>query len=79
MQRITIPEIKNHRWFVKNLPMEMKEGGSWESHDVNTPSQSTEEVQFIIQEARKPLKVPTVSRHCIGSSMAIDDADVGGT
>lgn len=57
--------------------MEMWEGGSWESNDVNTPSQSIEEVQFIIQEARTPLKAPTVSRHLIGSSMAVDDA--GGT
>lgn len=59
--------------------MEMWEGGSWESNDVNTPSQSIEEVQFIIQEARAPLKAPTVSRHLIGSSMAVDDPDAGGT
>lgn len=59
--------------------MEMWEGGSWECNDVNTPSQSIEEVQFIIQEARRHSKVPTVSRHLIGSSMAVDDADDGGT
>ncbi|KAM5575607.1 serine/threonine-protein kinase SAPK2-like [Rosa sericea] len=75
-KRITISEIKNHCWFLKNLPMEMWEGGSWESNDVNHPSQSIEEVQSIIQEARKALKVPTVSRHLIGSSMAIDDAEL---
>lgn len=59
--------------------MEMMEGGIWESNEVNNPSQSVEEVLSIIQEARKHLKVPTVSRHLIGSSMPIDDADVGGT
>ncbi|KAL6184704.1 hypothetical protein ACLB2K_046104 [Fragaria x ananassa] len=74
-KRITIPDLKMHRWFAKNLPLEMKEGGSWENNAVNTPSQSIEEVQSIIKEARKPLKVPTVSRHCVGSSMAIDDAE----
>ncbi|KAK9905285.1 hypothetical protein M0R45_000337 [Rubus argutus] len=82
-KRITIQQIKNHCWFLKNLPMEMWEGGSWECNDVNTPSQSIEEVQFIIQEARRHSKVPTVSRHLIGSSMAVDDAvddaDDGGT
>ncbi|KAL6179437.1 hypothetical protein ACLB2K_050952 [Fragaria x ananassa] len=76
-KRIRLTEIKKHCWFVKNLPMEMWEGGSWESNEVNHPSQSIEEVQSIIQEARIPLMVPTVSRHCVGSSMAIDDADVG--
>ncbi|PRQ21754.1 putative protein kinase CAMK-OST1L family [Rosa chinensis] len=69
----------DHRWFAKNLPLEMKEGGTWENNAVNTPSQSIEEVQSIRKEARKPLKVPTVNRHCVGSSMAIDDADVEGT
>ncbi|XP_004301328.1 PREDICTED: serine/threonine-protein kinase SAPK2-like [Fragaria vesca subsp. vesca] len=76
-KRIRLPEIKKHCWFLKNLPMEMWEGGSWESNEVNYPSQSIEEVQSIIQEARIPLMVPTVSRHCVGSSMAFDDADVG--
>ncbi|KAL6184703.1 hypothetical protein ACLB2K_046103 [Fragaria x ananassa] len=76
-KRIRLPEIKKHCWFLKNLPMEMWEGGSWESNEVNYPSQSIEEVQSIIQEARIPLMVPTVSRHCVGSSMAINDADVG--
>ncbi|KAL6184705.1 PREDICTED: serine/threonine-protein kinase SAPK2-like [Fragaria vesca subsp. vesca] len=77
-KRITIPEIKSHPWFVKNLPMEMMEGGSWESNEMNNPVQSVEEVQSIIQEARRPLKVRTVSRHLTGSSMALDEADVGG-
>ncbi|KAH0989199.1 hypothetical protein GBA52_000682 [Prunus armeniaca] len=76
-KRITIPEIKSHPWFVKNLPMEMMEGGSWQTHDVNNPSQSIEEVQSIIQEARKPVGVPNAARKPLigSSSMELDDLD----
>ncbi|RVW65386.1 Serine/threonine-protein kinase SAPK2 [Vitis vinifera] len=52
-KRITIPEIKTHPWFLKNLPIEMMDGGSWQKNDVNNPSQSVEEILSIIQEARK--------------------------
>ncbi|XP_021808186.1 serine/threonine-protein kinase SAPK2-like isoform X2 [Prunus avium] len=76
-KRITIPEIKSHPWFLKNLPMEMMEGGSWQTHDVNNPSQSIEEVQSIIQEARKPVGVPNAARKPLigSSSMELDDLD----
>ncbi|CAN6584084.1 unnamed protein product [Malus baccata var. baccata] len=75
-KRITIPEIKNHPWFLKNLPVEMMEGGSWQCKDINYPSQSVEEVMFIIQEARKPVSVQNASRPLIGSSsMDVDDLE----
>lgn len=55
LQRITIPEIESHPWFVKNLPIELMEGvGSWQCKDANNPSQSDEEVLSIIQQARNP-------------------------
>lgn len=81
MQRITIPEIKNHPWFMRNLPIELMEGGNWQTNDVNNPSQSVEEVLFIIQEARKSLHVPKGSGGLLaGSSISMDlddlDADV---
>jgi serine/threonine-protein kinase SRK2 len=75
LQRITIPEIKNHPWFLKNLPVELMEGGSWQSNDVNNPSQNIEEVLSIIQEARKPLEVPKVGGLLLGGSMDLDDLD----
>lgn len=56
LQRITIPEIKMHPWFLKNLPVELMEGGSYQCVDVNNPSQSMEDVLAIIQEARVPLQ-----------------------
>ncbi|KDO81023.1 hypothetical protein CISIN_1g019628mg [Citrus sinensis] len=74
-KRITIPEIKNHPWFLRNLPIELTEGGSWQSHDVNNPSQSLEEVLSLIHEATKPLEAPRVGGHLLGSSMELDDLD----
>ncbi|KVI03145.1 hypothetical protein Ccrd_018561 [Cynara cardunculus var. scolymus] len=55
LARITILEIKKHPWFVKNMTidvMEDEESGA-EVEKADTPSQSTEEVIAIIQEARK--------------------------
>nr|XP_034916696.1 serine/threonine-protein kinase SAPK2-like isoform X3 [Populus alba] len=74
-KRITIPEIKKHPWFLKNLPMELMEGGSWQSNDVNNPSQSVEEVLSIIQEASKPVFLSKGEEHLLGSSMDLDDLD----
>lgn len=51
--------------------MELTEGGSWQSTDVNNPSQSLEEALSIIHEARKPVEVSRVQ----GSSMDLDDLD----
>lgn len=74
-KRITIPEIKNHPWFLKNLPVELMEGGSWQSNDVNQPSQSIEEILAVIQEARQPLQ-PLNTGVLLGSgSLDFDDMD----
>ncbi|KAG8632915.1 serine/threonine-protein kinase SAPK2 [Manihot esculenta] len=75
VKRITIPEIKNHPWFLKNLPIEMTEGGSWQSNDVNNPSQSIGEVVSIIQEAKKPVEMPKTGDNFLGGSMDLDDLD----
>ncbi|KAK7373009.1 hypothetical protein VNO80_06403 [Phaseolus coccineus] len=73
-KRITIPEIKNHPWFLRNLPIELMESGSWQINDVNNPSQSVEEVLSIVQEARKSLNVPIVGGLLRGT-MDLDDLD----
>ncbi|CAH9085707.1 unnamed protein product [Cuscuta epithymum] len=52
-ERIKITEIRRHPWFVKNLPIELMEFGSYESMDVNNPTQSLEEILGIIEEARR--------------------------
>ncbi|XVE60516.1 hypothetical protein DITRI_Ditri05aG0135200 [Diplodiscus trichospermus] len=74
-KRISIPEIRSHPWFLKNLPMELMEGGSWQSHDVNNPSQTMEEVQSIIQEAMKSTEVLKAGGVVMGGSMDLDDVD----
>ncbi|KQK15220.1 serine/threonine-protein kinase SAPK2 isoform X2 [Brachypodium distachyon] len=79
-QRITIPEIKNHPWFLKNLPIEMTDEYQLRLQmvGINAPSQTLEDSMAIIQEARKPgdgskfagqLCVPGLG------SMELDDID----
>lgn len=51
------------------------ERGSWQSNDVNNPSQSIEEVLSIIQEARKPVELPKTVDDFLGGSMDLDDLD----
>uniref|UniRef100_A0A1J3G3C9 non-specific serine/threonine protein kinase n=2 Tax=Noccaea caerulescens TaxID=107243 RepID=A0A1J3G3C9_NOCCA len=80
-KRITMEEIKNHSWFLKNLPVEMSEG----SLRVNNPSQTVEEVVWVIEEARKSIIGASglsgaggsggSSNGAIGSSMDLDDLD----
>ncbi|KFK42214.1 hypothetical protein AALP_AA2G226300 [Arabis alpina] len=81
-KRITVEEIKNHYWFLKNLPVEMSEG----SLRVNDPSQTVEEIVWIIEEARKPITTGASGLYgaggsgdsgsgAIGSSMDFDDLD----
>ncbi|XP_028762725.1 serine/threonine-protein kinase SAPK3-like [Neltuma alba] len=57
-KRITIPEIKQHPWFLKNLPKEMNETEKKvnEEAEKDHPSQSVEEILRIVQEARIPGK-----------------------
>ncbi|CBI19193.3 hypothetical protein VitviT2T_027241 [Vitis vinifera] len=74
-KRITIPEIKTHPWFLKNLPIEMMDGGSWQKNDVNNPSQSVEEILSIIQEARKTTGVRKAGGPFMEGSMDLDDID----
>lgn len=76
MQRITIPEIQNHSWFLKNLPIEFMEGGyetSTQSDDASNQSQSIDEVVKIIQEAR--IEGPKVGGYFFGEAMDLDDLD----
>ncbi|XP_073004704.1 serine/threonine-protein kinase SAPK7 [Typha latifolia] len=58
-RRITIREIRNHPWFLKNLPRELTEGGQavYYKKDNSAPTyslQSVEEIMKIVDEARTP-------------------------
>nr|XP_018675133.1 PREDICTED: serine/threonine-protein kinase SAPK1 isoform X2 [Musa acuminata subsp. malaccensis]XP_018675157.1 PREDICTED: serine/threonine-protein kinase SAPK1 isoform X2 [Musa acuminata subsp. malaccensis] len=78
-QRITVPEIKNHPWFLKNLPMELTDGyqHGLETGDAMAPTQSIEEAMAIIQDAQNPGEAPKLGHgHFIGGgSMDLDDMD----
>ncbi|WCJ20768.1 Serine/threonine-protein kinase SRK2A [Euphorbia peplus] len=75
-KRITIPEIKQHPWFLKNLPKELIEIEKKKNAE-DEPSQSEEEIMRIIAEAKIPGEGGKMSEQGIGStSDDIDDADL---
>jgi serine/threonine-protein kinase SRK2 len=55
-KRIMIPEIRNHPWFLKNLPRDLIEGAEagYQHDDPEHPPQSVEEITRILAEARIP-------------------------
>ncbi|KAG5029869.1 hypothetical protein JHK87_013383 [Glycine soja] len=62
LRRISLKEIKNHPWFLKNLPRELTESAQAVYYQRGNPSfsvQSVEEIMKIVGEARDP---PPVSR-----------------
>ncbi|KAF9612067.1 hypothetical protein IFM89_037986 [Coptis chinensis] len=76
-KRITMAEIKNHPWFLYNLPVDLMEGGDYnlKNCDSNGPSQSIEDILAIIQEAGKPTEGPKIGGQFIGGSMDLDEMD----
>ncbi|KAM3709661.1 hypothetical protein ACB098_02G190600 [Castanea mollissima] len=77
-KRISIPEIKNHPWFLKNMPVESMDenDGDWQNDKENDSSQSIEEIQSIIQEARKLAEGPKFDGSFIGGSLELDLDDL---
>ncbi|XP_059276873.1 serine/threonine-protein kinase SAPK3-like [Lycium ferocissimum] len=54
-KRITIPEIKEHPWFLKNLPKELMDCENSRFEEIcDKPQQRVEEILRIIQEAKTP-------------------------
>ncbi|KAF9624844.1 hypothetical protein IFM89_015398 [Coptis chinensis] len=56
LKRITIQEIKEHPWFLQNLPEELieVEKNNYENLNSYEPTQSIEEIARIVQEAQIP-------------------------
>ncbi|OVA06869.1 Protein kinase domain [Macleaya cordata] len=78
-KRITIPEIKNHPWFLKNLPKELVEveKTNYKPVDHDQPSQTVEEIMQIIQEARTPGEgSKTAGQSVVGMVDPDDDEEV---
>ncbi|KAF5738004.1 serine/threonine-protein kinase SAPK2-like isoform X1 [Tripterygium wilfordii] len=78
-KRITIPEIKKHPWFLKNLPVEFAaaaEEKEEEENSMESDNKSMEEVVSIIQEARKPGEgMKLVGDSFLDELMELDDID----
>ena len=54
-KRITIPEIKKHPWFLKNLPKELMDVEHARFEEASEQlQQSVEEIMKMIQEAKVP-------------------------
>ncbi|KAA8547230.1 hypothetical protein F0562_003906 [Nyssa sinensis] len=72
-KRITIPEIKNLEWFLKNLPADLMGekmmSNQFEEHD--QPMQSIDEIMQIISEAT----IPPVSLYDLDMDDDMDDLD----
>ncbi|XVF60932.1 hypothetical protein PTKIN_Ptkin08bG0087800 [Pterospermum kingtungense] len=55
--RITLKEIKNHPWFLKNLPKELTDAAQASLYRRDNPTfslQSVEDIMKIVEEARNP-------------------------
>ncbi|XP_052192094.1 serine/threonine-protein kinase SRK2E-like isoform X2 [Diospyros lotus] len=73
-QRITIPEIRNHEWFLKNLPADlMDENSSNQYEEPDQPMQSIDEIMQIIAEATIPAAGNQSLRQYLTGSLDIDD------
>ena len=77
LKRITIPEIKQHPWFLKNLPKELVEieKTNFAESERDQPSQSVEEIMRIIQEAKTPAEGAKVGEQAVAGSSDPDDAE----
>ncbi|OMO92038.1 hypothetical protein CCACVL1_06930 [Corchorus capsularis] len=72
-RRITLKEIKNHPWFLKNLPRELTDAAQASYYRRDNPTfslQSVEDIMKIVEEARSP---PPASVPVKGFSWGQDD------
>ncbi|XVF15610.1 hypothetical protein REPUB_Repub09cG0169200 [Reevesia pubescens] len=74
--RITIPEIRNHEWFLKNLPADLMNESTMGNHfeEPDQPMQSTDTIMQIIAEAT----IPAAGAHGLNHYMLdnLDDEDM---
>lgn len=77
MQRITIPEIKKHPWFLKNLPKDIMDAEKRSSKEPDIEQQSVEEIMRIIQEGEVPGEATKAESRTtiLGSSDPDDDEE----
>lgn len=56
-QRISIAQIKQHAWFLRNLPEELKDGGVAMKEASPMPSQTVDDIRGIVNGARTKAQV----------------------
>ncbi|MBA0549605.1 hypothetical protein Golob_020626 [Gossypium lobatum] len=74
-ERISIPEIKNHEWFLKNLPADLMDENSMNDQfeEPNQPMQSVDEIMQIISEATIPATNMNNLDSYLTGSLDLDD------
>ncbi|XP_042458746.1 serine/threonine-protein kinase SAPK10-like isoform X1 [Zingiber officinale] len=78
IERISIPEIRNHEWFLKNLPAELMDDNTMSSQyeEPDQPMQSSDEIMQILAEATIPaVGTSGLNQHLFGS-LELDDDDM---
>jgi len=86
-KRITMPEIRNHEWFLKNLPADLVDAADTgrsssnrneeegeERNEGSAQTQSIDEIMRIIAEARIPAPGLGLGQY-FGDSLDLDDMD----
>ena len=77
LKRITIPEIKKHPWFLKNLPREIseREKANYKYTEPAEPAQAVDEIMRIVQEAKTPGDMSKVVDPTLLAEMAALESD----
>ncbi|CAF2119009.1 unnamed protein product [Brassica rapa subsp. narinosa] len=78
-KRITLKEIKNHPWYLKNLPKELVESAQavyYKRDNTSYSLQSIEDIMKIVGEARNPASSSSVSKSLGSGAEEEDEEDV---
>jgi serine/threonine-protein kinase SRK2 len=77
LKRITIPEIKQHPWFLKNLPRDIleREKASFKDKEPVAPTQSVDEILRIVQEAKTPGDMSNVDPALLAEMAELESED----
>jgi serine/threonine-protein kinase SRK2 len=75
IQRITIPEIRNHPWFLKNLPADLMDDSTMSNQyeEPEQPMQSMDEIMQILAEATIPAAGSSGINQFLNDGLDLDD------
>nr|CAB3466330.1 unnamed protein product [Digitaria exilis] len=73
LQRITMPQIKNHPWFLKNLPIDIMDDGTMSYEEPDQPIQSMNEIMQILAEATIPAAGSRGRAQLLSDGLDMDD------